>query len=163
MDVDWRFRALYEREFQAVFRTVYLLCRRRDLAEEATQEAFARAWERWRRLQDRPWAAGWVTTTALNAARRAIRRERAPSFPASPEGADADATLDVWRAVARLPVRQQQALVLHYRLGLPTPDVAAAMRCRVSTVRAYLTRAREALRPLLEEVVDGTRTDLRAP
>src|SRR5919198_4979548 len=160
MDVDWRFRALYEREFQAVFRTVFLLTRRRDVAEDATQEAFARAWERWRRLRDRPWAAGWVTTTGLNVARRALRRGPAPGPGSAFQDRDADEAFDLWRAVGRLPLRQQQALVLHYRLGMPSPEVAAAMRCRVATVRAYLTRARATLRPMLEEAFDGTRTDL---
>src|SRR5919197_697390 len=121
MDVDWRFRALYEREHQAVFRTVFLLCRRTDLAEEATQEAFVRAWERWNRLRDRPWVAGWVTTTAINLARRALRRSPSLEVEAGPGGPDADAALDLWRAVGRLPMRQQQALVLHYRLGLSPP------------------------------------------
>jgi RNA polymerase sigma-70 factor, ECF subfamily len=163
MEMDWRFGALYEREFQTVYRTVFLLCRRRDVAEEATQEAFVRAWERWSRLRDRPWAGGWVTTTAMNLARRALRRRPDVAAPSGTGEADADAGLDLWRAVAALPLRQQQALVLRYRLGMPTPDVAAAMRCRVPTVRAYLTRARASLRPMLEEAIDGTRTDLHTP
>ena len=157
--MDWRFRALYEQEFNAVFRTVFLLCRRRDVAEEATQEAFVRAWERWRRLRDRPWAAGWVTTTAMNLARRALRRRPDP-IEETPGDPDPDAGLDLWRAVGTLPLRQQQALILHYRLGMPSPDVAAAMRCRVATVRAYLARARAKLRPMLEEATDGTRANL---
>src|SRR5437763_506549 len=101
MDVDWRFRALYEQEFQAVFSTVFLLCRRRDVAEEATQEAFVRAWERWSRLRDRPWVAGWVTTTAMNLARRALRRKHPELREADPSGSDADAAIDLWRAAAR--------------------------------------------------------------
>jgi RNA polymerase sigma-70 factor, ECF subfamily len=162
MDVEWRFRALYEREFQAVFRTVFLLSRRRDVAEEATQEAFVRAWQRWNRLRDRPWVAGWITTTALNLARRALRRrpDASPDIPTV--GPDAETTIDLWRAVGDLPLRQQQALILHYRLGMPTPDVAAAMRCKATTVRAHLTRARASLRATLEEDLDGERQDHHA-
>lgn len=145
MTVDPAFEALYTAEAVAVFRTVYLLCRDAATAEDATQEAFARALERWSRLRDRTWAGGWVTTTALNVARRSLRRRRPPPPPASP-AADVDEALDLWRAVARLPARQQQAVVLRYRLDLTTEDAAAAMGCDPGTVRTHLARARESLR-----------------
>jgi len=150
MGPDDRFREVYEAEFDAVYRTVYLVCRDRDLAEEAVQEAFVRAWERWRRLGAAPWVGGWLTSTALNVARRALRRRPLPP-PSRADGGDVEAALDLWRSVAALPLRQQQAVVLHYRLGLTTPQAAAAMGCRESTLRAHLTRARTALRAKLEE------------
>ena len=158
--VDPAFLALYEREFRPVYRTVLLLCRNAHLAEEATQEAFVRALERWKRLRDQPWAGGWVTTTAMNLARRAVRRRAEPEAAAAadtPDASDAEAALDLWRTVARLPLRQQQALVLHYRLGLSTAEAATVMRCAEGTVRGYLTRARETLRDRLLEEPDGTR------
>jgi len=156
--VDPAFLGLYEREFGSVFRTVFLLCGNRHLAEEATQEAFVRALERWKRLRDQPWAGGWVTTTAMNVARRALRRRAEPSTSgAAADAPDAEAAMDLWRSVAALPLRQQQALVLHYRLGLSTAEAAAAMHCAEGTVRGYLTRARETLRDRLQEEPDGTR------
>jgi RNA polymerase sigma-70 factor (ECF subfamily) len=155
--VDPAFLGLYEREFDPVFRTVFLLCRDAHLAEDATQEAFVRALERWGRLGSVPWAAGWVTTTALNLARRALRRPGRRFPEASPDPVDADEAIDLWRRVSRLPLRQQQALVLHYRLGMPTANVAATMRCGESAVRGYLTRARAALRDSFQEDLDGAR------
>jgi RNA polymerase sigma-70 factor, ECF subfamily len=76
MRADDRFRQLYEAEFGQVFRTVFLACRDEDLANEATQEAFVRALERWDRLADAPWVGGWITITALNVVRRRLRRRR---------------------------------------------------------------------------------------
>ena len=145
MNVDPAFQRLYEEEAGAVFRTVYLVCRDPSVAEEATQEAFARALERWPRLRDRPWVGGWVTTTALNVARRTMRRGR-PSQPADATGHDIDESLDLWRAVRQLSLRQQQAVVLRYRLDFTVEDAAAAMGCDAGTVRTHLARAREALR-----------------
>jgi DNA-directed RNA polymerase specialized sigma24 family protein len=52
---DSRFERFYERESHAVFSSVFLLCRNRAVAEDATQEAFARAFERWDRLGSQPW------------------------------------------------------------------------------------------------------------
>ena len=150
---DNAFEELYEREAHAVFGAVYLLCRDRDVAEDATQEAFARALERWDRLRAAPWVGGWVTTTALNVARRALRRR--PTHPGPPDEPDVDRALDVWAGVRGLARRQREAVVLHYRLGLPVDEVAAAMGCREGTVRTHLARAREALRASLEGVRDG--------
>jgi hypothetical protein len=88
------FQELYEREFGAVYRAAFALCGDRELAQDATQEAFARAMSRWGRLRGEPWAAGWVMTTALNVARRGLRtrrphptHRRTPANVASPTAA----------------------------------------------------------------------------
>jgi RNA polymerase sigma factor (sigma-70 family) len=159
--VDRRFAELYEAEFAAVYRACYALCGDRQLAEDAAQEAFARALERWRRLRERPWAAGWVATTALNVVRRSLRRRgaepRLPGPGAGQAGTDeADDRLDLIRAIRSLPARQQEAVVLHYVADLPVNDVAEAMGVETGTVKAHLARAREALaRTLGGERVDG--------
>ncbi len=146
MRVDTGFRDLYEREFPAVFRAVFLLCGDPQLAEDATQEAFARALTRWRRLRDQPWVAGWVATTAFNVARRQLRR--APSSQPTPqdrhEGSH-DERLDLYDAIRELPARQQEAVALHYLLDLPVAETAAAMACDEGTVKTHLSRARSAL------------------
>jgi RNA polymerase sigma-70 factor, ECF subfamily len=145
VNVDPGFGALYEREFTSVFRAVFLLCGDRSAAEDATQEAFARALVRWRRLEGQPWAAGWVMTTAMNLARRSMRR-RPPSVedPLIPN-ADHDARMDVRRELGRLPARQQEAIALHYLLDLSVADTAAAMSVAEGTVKTHLARARQAL------------------
>src|SRR5262245_30012722 len=119
---------MYEREFPAVYRAVRLFCGDAAVAEDATQEAFARALARWRRIGSQPWTAGWVTTTALNVARRSLRRRPTPAPDAAPDR-DRDAELDLVAEVRRLPSRQQEAVALHYLLDLAVADVAAAMGC----------------------------------
>jgi RNA polymerase sigma-70 factor (ECF subfamily) len=145
VNVDPGFGALYEREFASVFRAALMLCGDRSTAEDATQEAFARALVRWRRLEGQPWAAGWVMTTAMNVARRSMRRRPVPVEDPRPPGADHDARLDVRRALGRLPARQQEAVVLHYLFDLSVADAAAAMGVAEGTVKAHLARARQAL------------------
>jgi RNA polymerase sigma-70 factor (ECF subfamily) len=145
VSIDPSFTELYEREFPAVFRAAYLLSGDRGLAEEAAQEAFARALARWGRLRSQPWAGGWVTTTALNTVRRHLRRHR-PVMPTNESPTEDDTTrLDVHAAVRRLPARQQEAVVLHYLLDLPVAETAAAMGCDRGTVKTHLSRARAAL------------------
>jgi RNA polymerase sigma-70 factor, ECF subfamily len=131
------FESLYEEEYQAVYRATYLLCRDPTLAADATQEAFVRALERWPRLRDKTWAGGWVVSTALNFVRRSLRRRRVVDVAVSDQPSDADATFDLWQRVRHLPLRQQQAIVLHYRLGLSQEETAMAMGLAPSTVRVH--------------------------
>jgi RNA polymerase sigma factor (sigma-70 family) len=150
---DPGFERFYEMEAQSVFRAVYLLCRDRILAEDATQEAFARALQRWERLASQPWAGGWVTTTALNVARRGMRRRRLlRSVPR--DNPDLEETIDLWTQVKELSRRQQEAVVLHYRMGFSVEEVAQVMGCSDGTVRTHLTRAREVLRAALKGASD---------
>jgi RNA polymerase sigma-70 factor (ECF subfamily) len=153
--VDAKFVELYESEHERVFEVTLALCRDRGLAEDATQEAFARALERWSRLGDRPWVGGWVMRTALNVARRSLRHRR-PAFVRSREDdetSEASAT-ELWHVVGLLPRRQREAVVLHYVIDLPVSEVAAAMGCREGTVKAHLAHARDALRGHLEGAKD---------
>lgn len=149
MSIDPAFREFYEREAAQVFKTVYLLCRDRGVAEDATQEAFARALERWRRLRSHDWAGGWATKTAVNVAKRSLRR-RPPPEAGAPGESDVEETIDLWREVAKLPLRQQQAVILHYREDRSIEEVARVMDCREGTVRTHLARARVALRAGME-------------
>jgi RNA polymerase sigma-70 factor, ECF subfamily len=146
---DEAFQAFYLAEAPMVFRTVYLLSRDRDTALDATQEAFARALERWQRLRGQPWAGGWVTTTAVNEIKRSFRRRRTIEALFAAQD-DVDDRLDIWSAVSRLPLRQQQAVILHYRDDRPVGEIAAVLGMREGTVRTHLARARATLRPILE-------------
>ncbi len=119
---------------------------------DATQEAFKRAYVRWRRLSRQEWAGGWVMTTALNV----WRKERATIEPRSHEAmvrpaSQPNATrVDVVEALRRLPPRQQLATVLYYVGDLPIPAVADVMAISEGAVKAHLNQARAALRRILE-------------
>jgi RNA polymerase sigma factor (sigma-70 family) len=129
--IDPAFEELYRREFGSVYRACYLLCGDQGLAEDATQEAFARCLERWRRLRDRPWVGGWVTTTAMNQVRRTLRRRRREPAVSSPDPSSADPAeqVDLIAAIRALPPRQQEAVILRYGLDLTLADVGTAMGC----------------------------------
>jgi RNA polymerase sigma factor (sigma-70 family) len=157
--VDEGFRAMYEAEFANVCRSVALMCGDPAAAEDATQEAFARALARWRRLRDVPWVSGWITTTAMNAARRDLRRRPTPPPTPSSE-VDPDGLLDLRAAVAGLPARQQEAVALHYLLDMSVAHTAAAMGCDEGTVKTHLSRARTTL---AEALRDETELDASEP
>jgi RNA polymerase sigma-70 factor (ECF subfamily) len=152
MRIEPEFERMYKAEYPSVFRAVYLLCGDREVAEDATQEAFARAMERWRRIRGQTWATGWVVTTALNVSRRTLRR-RATPVVAERLSNDPDELIDLRRAVRALSPRQQEAVMLHYLHDLPVNDVAKAMGTAPGTVKAHLFKAREAMAGMLERRV----------
>lgn len=81
---DDRFVSLYEAEYGALLRATYLLSLDRHLQRTQRRKRL-RALERWSRLRDHDWAAGWVMTTALNYVRRAKRfRELQHRLQSSP-------------------------------------------------------------------------------
>jgi DNA-directed RNA polymerase specialized sigma24 family protein len=102
--VEFSFAQLYQAEYGKVFRVTWAFCGDRGIAEDATQEAFVRALERWSRLREQPWVAGWIISTALNVARRLQRRslsrvQRTGHTPA------AEYATGLWLAERRAGVR----------------------------------------------------------
>jgi RNA polymerase sigma-70 factor (ECF subfamily) len=124
-------------------------------AEDLAQEAFTRAFRRWRDVAALERPAAWVYVVAIrefgHRRRRASRRRSAHDAMAAhrPEvdpWAAADARTDVSSVVAALPPRQRIAIVLRYHAGLSLEEVAQAMGCAVGTVKATLHAALGRLR-----------------
>jgi RNA polymerase sigma factor (sigma-70 family) len=124
------------------------------LAEDGTQEAYARAYARWRRLSSETWVEGWLVTTAINYCKRRLRRERLysppedTSVPSMEDAVSRDA--DLMEAIKALSLRQREAVVLHYIADIPVRGVADLMHLSEGTVKAHLAHARKSLRVEME-------------
>jgi RNA polymerase sigma-70 factor (ECF subfamily) len=139
------FEAFYAAQYQRVFKAIYLSSGDRELAHDITQEAFQRAFARWRRLSKQEWAGGWVMTTALNLLRKDRRRPRDATLdPVQHDrgtraiGADQD----LMNGLRALPHRQRTAVLLHYLADMPVHAVAEAMNVADGTVKALLSQGR---------------------
>lgn len=153
------FDPFYAAEYPRVFRAALLFCGDHEIAEDATQEAFVRAYARWARLRKETWAGGWAMTTALNYARRRLRHGRrtvrlGPSDADRPDGRawqTSEEVLDALDALQRLAPRQRTAVLLHYLADLPVAAVASLMGVSEGTVKAHLAHSRTSLREKLGE------------
>lgn len=145
------FEDFYAAEYERVFSSAYAFCRDREAALDATQEAFARAFARWRRLDKEEWAGAWVTTTALNLLRRSLKRDRRSASPTQDAPATPTATIDLVEVLRTLPTRQRQAATLFYVADLPVTVVARSMGLSEGAVKSHLSRARDALRKRMGE------------
>ena len=113
-----------------------LLCGDHAEAEDALQEAFARAAVRWPRLRSYQAPEAWVRRVALNLTRMAARwlRRRTAAvlgLGSVPVAAELLAeTVDLLVGLRALPVAQRQVLVLHHLVGLPVARSPASRACR---------------------------------
>ena len=145
------FARFYEASFSRVVSAVRAFCGDADVAFESTQEAFARACSRWRRVRQNQSPEGWVVATAMNLARRHFRRPRAEVRPAEPRAREEhDDRMDVLAALRALPARQREAAVLYYLIDLPITAVAEMMGVSEGAVKAHLHKARSGMRDSLE-------------
>jgi len=130
---------------------VALVTGNRAAAEDAVQEALARAWERSERGERIDSLPAWVTRVAMNLSRSRFRRMRAEArareriAAAVRPAADVAVGVDVRRALAGLPRRQRETTVLRYYLGMDVAEIAATLGVAEGTVKVSLHRARRAL------------------
>jgi RNA polymerase sigma-70 factor (ECF subfamily) len=132
-----------------------------DVAEEAVQDAFTAAVQRWRSTGLPPSPAGWIITTARNRAIDRLRREasrpdrhaqaallqRQPDEPAE-EGAVGDDRLRLIFTCCHpaLSVGAQVALTLRLLGGLTTAEIARAFLVPEPTMAQRLVRAKGKIR-----------------
>lgn len=118
-------------------------------AEDAAAEAFVRAFTDWHRVRALPHRDAWVMRVVTNRAIDVARRSP-PAPPAQPPAADA-AELIALRAtlvaaLASLPRRQREAVVLRHLAGYPAREVALAMGVSDNSVKKHLQRGLAHLR-----------------
>jgi RNA polymerase sigma-70 factor (ECF subfamily) len=123
------------------------------LAEDAAQEACAAMARSLPTLKDDHVFAAWCYKIIVHAAITTVRRRpRTHVLDARADRAvhfDQSDALDLWRALARLPVVQRGAILLHYYAGFNSAEIADATGLPRSTVRFHLMLARRALRKAL--------------
>jgi len=118
-------------------------------AQDFTQEAYARAWSRWRRLrlyeQPEAWLRMVVTRLATDRWRwLAVRRAQPPPRPTAMDPPSDDRVLIV-QALKDLPLNLRQALALYYLLDLSVAEIAAETGANENTIRSWLARGRASL------------------
>lgn len=152
---------LVRADYPRLVRAVAMSCGSLPTAEDAVQEALTRAWERAGSGEQFDHLAGWVVTVALNLARNRFRRLKRElpldARPALTTTAIDPTLVDLSRAVAALPRRQREVVVLHYYLGYEIRMIASLLEVSDGNVKNALHRARASLARALgveEEVTD---------
>jgi RNA polymerase sigma-70 factor, ECF subfamily len=159
------FDEFYAASARRVVGQLYLMVGDLGEAEDAVQEAYARAWQRWGEVGRYSDPAGWVRRVAYRIAvsswRRARNRLRAQLRSTQEQDlrwTDPDALVLV-EALRQIPAAQRRALVLYHLIGLPVAEIASETGASVSAVKSRLSRGRRALAAVLDpkRVEEGDR------
>ena len=122
----------------------------RDLAVEATDEALARAFQRWSKVTDLDNPGGWVYRVALNWATSVLRtRRRRSSRPLFTEGSVDPPTARepaLMQAMAKLEDGQRAVVTCRYLMDWSVSETADALGIREGTVKSRLHRGLAVLR-----------------
>lgn len=156
------FERLVEKHYRRVYASAYRYCGVREDAEEIAHEALikaARAIQGFRREAE---FSTWLYRITFNTAKDFLRRpgnrrdndvlfevaESQQSNPGKPE--DQVLAAELYRAIAKLPDKQKDALLLVCAEGLTHAQAAAVLGVAETTVSWRVFRARQTLQKALE-------------
>ena len=146
-----------------ILRLCLLYMGERQLAEDAFQETFVRAWRHLSAFRGESSAKTWLSHIAVNVCRDMLRTpwlhmrrsvrsvEEMEHLPAP----DATPRHELMDAIRALPDKYREVIVLVYVQDMKLREAAAQLRLPVPTVSTRLRRARARLAQLLSEEVDA--------
>ena len=144
---------LYRDEYAAMVRFAYLLCRSRETAEEAVQDAFLATRPHWASITTNPRA--YVRRAVANSVYQRHRRQLSAArlhLLAPSALAPLSSSYEVAELLDRLTWPQRVAVVSRYWMDLDDKAIAQLLGCRPATVRSHVSRALAVLRRELEDL-----------
>jgi RNA polymerase sigma-70 factor, ECF subfamily len=157
------FATIYRDHAPRVFALCLRLTADRERASELTQDVFVRAWEGLAGFRAESALGTWLHRIAVNvhlaSLRAARRRERRlvldddlsdpVQLAAVADQPDIEGSIDLERAIARLPDGARTVFVLHVVEGIPYEEIADATGLAAGTLRAHMHRARRLLMEMM--------------
>ncbi|MEA2672240.1 MAG: hypothetical protein QOG45_2460 [Chloroflexota bacterium] len=148
------FEAVFTDSYHRVVGLVAAVTGDQGLAEDAAQEAFARAYQRWSRVGrlDRPdlWVARVASRVAIDQWRR---RRRETALDGADRVSIPDDVQRLWVRwqLERLSPMQRASILLHCWEGRPVAEVASLLGRSQATVRTHLLMGRRRFRGFVHE------------
>ncbi len=157
---------LVQCHYPYVVHVVYHMCGDAELAQDATQEAFIRAWLNLAAFRPGTSLRNWLYRIAANAALDVLRRDTKtseadietlaiPDLQAGPEAAllQKERTLAVQRAILSLTEAARAVLVLREYGGLSYQEISTTLDIPLGTVMSRLNYARNQLRAVIGSAI----------
>lgn len=155
-------RALYDAHVERVYRLAYRMSGRDDLAQDFTQDAFIRAFQRLGDFRGDAAFGTWLHTIAvsvvLNGLRKAKRTDSREAtldetiaVAARTPTVEPDLRQRMQRAIDALPDGYRTVFVMHDVEGYTHDEIGAALGIAGGTSKAQLFRARQKLREALAD------------
>ena len=164
MNEQISYEALIEPIEKQMIAVVWKIVRDPTDFDDAFQEATIKVWKALPKIVKHPNPHGLILRICINAAFDELRRknrrrkreltgeiaERLATQDCGPiEREQRDRLLD---AIAGLPRKQAESLLMRFLEGMPYPAIALAMDCAESTVRTHIQRGCEKLHHILSDL-----------
>ncbi len=156
------FSELVRRHQQALLRTIVRMVRDLDLAEDVTQEAFIKAYQKIHLFEGRASFKSWLFQIAVNTAKNKLRSSKretveidkvnvAVSAQAEKGLVHQDIQEALIEEVERLPDKQRTALKLRIYEDLSFKEIAQIMDCPYDTAKANYRHGLMKIRSVFKE------------
>lgn len=129
-----------------------------ELARDATQESFLKAYRALDQLTSRETEKAWLMRIAINTCKDIYKSrwwrmvDRRIDLDTLPDLGQRDEHVDptLFLEVMNLPLKYRQVILLHYYQNMPLVEIAQTLNIPTSTIRSQLMRARNKLHTKLE-------------
>lgn len=154
-------RELYDTHVDRVYRLAYRLTGDPMMAEEAVQETFIRVYTHLENFEGRSTMSTWIHSIALSVVRTGFRKRKRlqdrevainEAVAAQLEGTGGNVALghQLHEAIDTLPEEMRTVFIMHDIEGYKHHEIAEILDVAVGTTKSRLSRAREALRAVLD-------------
>lgn len=154
--LEQKIEAAVREHAHLVFKICYAVVRNHHDAEDATQEVFLRVWRNAPRLEEiedlRSWIARIAWNVAIDRKRKRPEQQMDEYFEVSQAPRAEDEVISgqmlmlLERAIARLPRKEREALILASVEEMSMTEIAQVLGASEATIRGRIFRARQQLR-----------------
>jgi RNA polymerase sigma-70 factor (ECF subfamily) len=165
---DSLWRLAIQNYYPRILNYVYFLTEDRYLAEDITQETFAKGIEKFHQLKDPNKFFPWLLSIAINTGKTQIKRNNRTVPASGMQFYNSKLSVDespaellerqetatnVLKTIGKLSYQEQQVIIMRYYLDMKEKDIAFALGVSTGTVKKQLFRARSKLYNDLQQLV----------
>ena len=155
------FKKLVTQYGNSILRMCYMYLKDYQLAEDVTQETFLQVWNKYETFENKSSEKTWITRIAINRCKNGMRASwfKRISIEELPEIFENDSSEMILNKgtislkIMKLPQKYREVILLYYYQELSVKEISAVLNQKETTILQRLKRARECLKPRLQEVL----------
>lgn len=155
------FKKLVTQYGNSILRMCYMYLKDYQLAEDVTQETFLQVWNKYETFENKSSEKTWITRIAINRCKNCMRASwfKRISIEELSEIFENDSSEMILNKgtislkIMKLPQKYREVILLYYYQELSVKEISAVLNQKETTILQRLKRARECLKPRLQEVL----------